>query len=757
MLCRVLLPLAVCAAVGAAQPPAARVPTAPSVLVDDAATAALAEIDKLLEQNDRAGAAARIKAVLAGDPSGLMAAEETGLYIPLQAVLEDRLRRDAELRRAFDDLTRADAAARLRQLVDRQDLTGLALLAMEHPRTEPGWQAWAALGDLLLDRGRTEAACDAWQRALDACADGERPRLLARLAVGSRLCGRRDVAARWANQLRGCGEQPVVVAGRQTTARAVAESLQAELSPAVGAAAPAGPQALQLEWVVGDPAAAQAEKVHAPPADLKAWRAEMERIRFYGNKIATLADGDWLEFVLPGPSLIDGVVTLTQPDPDHEGSSPGGQIAAPQIHPLADAGRVYIRTDAEVGAWEAATGRKLWSSAFAVRRDVRPEAKKNSSLNPFHRYGGYGALDQGRYRLTLADGRLYALGGFFPSSLFAHRVAEASAAHAAEVADPASSLVALDARDGSPLWQVGRKGGQPNLARWRFLTTPAVAGEAVLTAAVLPQADIVLARLDAEDGSLDWSRTLVVGGRQQSIRFGKGVSVTWTVGDWAARPVVQGLTAWCVFTGGAAAVDVETGRWLWFRDTTKGPEAPVVDARGVTRKPRLHNTVQPFLCGEVLVCLPADRDEVLGLKARTGELVWKKPRHGAQWMVGLDGDRVLLAAPGLAVVSATDGAVLWESPKDCWVYGEPAVKGGVAVAAGAGRLWTLDLASYDLRSVPLPKGAEAVSGHVALGPGAIITANPLAVAGYRAAEPSSDPPPAPPAAKEKRVGTAAGD
>lgn len=392
-----------------------------------------------------------------------------------------------------------------------------------------------------------------------------------------------------------------------------------------------------------------------------------------GERISVLSFGRRLR---PDPQLAGVPITLPTPvqnrdwpdaggDPSHaiarpflsdrlsqvwrqsvgEGSSDNTRILA---QPIVAAGRVYAMDGgAHVGAWDAATGRRLW------RVDLKPRGERGNSFG-----GG----------VAFADGRLYAATGYaevleldpasgkilWRKSLSAPARAEPTVSGGRVfVITVEDDLDVLSAKDGHELWT---HSGIPETAGLIGGASPAVSGEV----AVAAYSSGELYALAVENGRVLWSDNLAVNRNRDAVA---------SLADIRGRPVIDRDRVFAIgHSGRMAAIDRRTGDEAW--------DQPIGGTHG------------PWVAGDYVYVLSND-DELICLTRADGKVRWlrqlpryrnMKDRSGRIEWSGpvLGGDRLIVLSSGgeAMFVSPYTGQPLGTLRLSGAAYIEPTIAGG---------------------------------------------------------------------------------
>jgi outer membrane protein assembly factor BamB len=389
-----------------------------------------------------------------------------------------------------------------------------------------------------------------------------------------------------------------------------------------------------------------------------------------GERISVLSFGRRLR---PDPKLASIPVTLPAPvqNPDwpDAGGDPSHAIARPALpdalvqawqrsvgegssdytrvlaQPIVANGRVYAMDGgAQVGAYDAATGRPFW------RINLKPKGERGNSFG-----GG----------LAFGDGSLYAATGYaeaikinpangkvlWRKSISAPARAEPTVAGGRVfIITVEDDLDVLSAKDGHQLWT---HSGIPETAGLIGGASPAVSGEV----AVAGYSSGELYALAVENGRVLWSDNLAVTRSMDAVA---------ALADIRGRPVIDRDRVFAIgHSGRMMAIDRRTGDQVW--------EQPIGGTHG------------PWVAGDYvyvlsnsneLVCLTRDSGKVqwlrqlpsyLNAKDKSGRIEWSGPVLG--------GDRlIVLSSKGEAMfVSPYTGKPIGQMRLSGPAYIEPTI------------------------------------------------------------------------------------
>ena len=409
----------------------------------------------------------------------------------------------------------------------------------------------------------------------------------------------------------------------------------------------------------------------------------------------------------------------------------------PALYPVVADELVLCRTDQAVTAYDAFTGEKKWDSeAFPMYRNM---TSLSARANVYYGYYGMKVGDRGWNTVTLAEGKVFALGQFRPR-MHSSAISSAMRAHAKDkkrlaLLTNSSTLAAMSLKDGRMLWQVGHGAGGKDkvLAEGKFISVPTYHKSRLYAVLLHEQKKYTyVVCLKAATGQQVW-RTLLALVPEITTRYGPQPSYLLERGS---SPVVaDGKVFAMTNTGAVAAFDITEGEHLWGHKYT----STVVDDKkepGLSAsRQRVFNPANRLIvaAGQV-ICLPADSDKVLALSIKDGTVSWQADRKGQRYLTRLDKDRVLLSAPGqLVLATAKDAPKRRLYPpagvEDKGIMGRPAVVAGEAISSGQGRLWRLNLANYRSETADLAHSGGLL-GNLVMADGKLIAANAAGLCAY---------------------------
>jgi outer membrane protein assembly factor BamB/tetratricopeptide (TPR) repeat protein len=592
------------------------------------------------------------------------------------------------------------------------DQAGLRLVSRRYLHTSCGPAALEALGTLYMDTGRFVQAAAAMSEACKAleAAGRSQPLLMAKAAACHYWSGDRAAGDAIAQRLAQEHAQAFAEVGPPDDRRQVklTEWLEAaRLSPV------AGQDATQAQGLFGGIGASPSGGGVMPqPAEglMPRWRSHPS-----GKAVSssiTDSIGTYMMYnygympALPAAaaSIRDGHVEFRV----SVGPSGAKLRMPPLLYPVVaqsdDRELVIYRDDADIVAMDLATGQVVWStsrgSAGSGRALERPVPSAAAAMGNYGYYGGLSSLgDMGRYWLTVGQGRVYATWGY----MFRHNdgntlMAMRQNPQLAKLMSDTSALVALDARTGKVLWDVGNGKGDTPLVRACKFVSPPTYHDGFLYVVATHVENYHLVCLSASTGATLWSAVVSQEPLNSSYIPAPARSSPPAISD--GRVIV--LTN----AGVVACFESATGAPLWAHQYVASPGQPPLAASYSLGHVQVGEMfpVNPVLCMRgLVVCLPADANELLVLDAAGGRMLRQTSRGAGRDLSYIDDARVLLSGQGLAVVAPQTGASLFTA-SDLRITGRPVVTPRSVIASDSGRLLRLDLGDYSLTSSPQTSG-----------------------------------------------------
>ncbi|MFW6108352.1 MAG: PQQ-binding-like beta-propeller repeat protein [bacterium] len=278
----------------------------------------------------------------------------------------------------------------------------------------------------------------------------------------------------------------------------------------------------------------------------------------------------------------------------------------------------------------------------------------------------------GRFRPTVADGRLYTRWGLAARRRLLRSVA---------AFDVATGRM-LWSTAGDPAWADAWPIGDPAVADGRVYVLTAPASHT----RVLPILSVSLACLDADDGRLLWSRRLAShtftllatrdspfrGQHFDLVHYGNAVTVR------------DGAVYCSTNLGFAARCDARDGAVEW---TWSYPRARV--GHNALRLARRLGAA-PMVVGDAVVLAPRDYPGVFALDRGTGERRWVRRFAVSDYAVGAAGPVVLLGdGHHVAALHAATGETRWRRRFAEGILGRPRLVGSSVYLGSASGLWRL--------------------------------------------------------------------
>lgn len=331
--------------------------------------------------------------------------------------------------------------------------------------------------------------------------------------------------------------------------------------------------------------------------------------------------------------------------------------------PVVADGRVYvIDTQATVSAFDAETGKRLWSV------DLAPEFEEDDSV-----LGGGVAFENGRLYATTGFAKVFALDAATGTEIWQQSVTAPMRAGPTVqggrvfVTSVDNKGFALAASDGRILWTNAAFEETASL-----LTGAEVAVDNGVALFPYTTGEVIAIRVDS--GAPLWSDVIAAARRTDAIG---------NISDIGARPVIDGNRVFVIGHGGLlVGIDMRSGDRAWEREMV-----------GLN---------QPWVSGGTLFVVTAYA-EVVAVEAASGRILWVTPLP--QWEnEDSRSGQIIWGGPTLAsnrlIVTGSQGEALSLSPYDGTVLGRMELPSGITLspAVANGTLYFLtddaDLVAY---------------------------------------------------------------
>lgn len=610
----------------------------------------------------------------------------------------------------------------------QSDLGLLRQVSGRFANTTYGPKALNIIGSILFDGGRIEQASRSWRLALDRCPadDAERPMLLAKLYAAYHLSGQDAKAAEAAKEL--AAKHPdasIKVAG--------VEQKASQYIAAVGKMPPmvAPPTANNDEWAglgaqkMGMGLMSESNVILSPrwqnPAmegskvPLVAMADLLRNNNNNGQRLTLSIKNGHVQATIGGPNFGNNVQSFTMPG---------------LVQPVVVGDVVVYRRDDAVVACDLVTGEQRW---ITVNLPLERESKgMDRQFGGYYPYGNAAPGDTGRYTLTLADGKIFALANF--------RAPQQPGFNPAARQDPnaqgdTSELVALSVKGQlKQVWRQGGGAGKEDIVRGcRYLCAPAYEAGKVYSI-VMYQSNYHLLCMDAQNGSLIWNAMIC---QAPALPANFGYQIDSMINKGSPPTVADGRVYVSTNAGVVAAFEADTGQPAWaYQYDSPYAMSNANPNQGFNGDPMGSMQFPPnpiIVAGSKVVCLPADSSRALILAADDGTLLAQVDRSAQHDLSAVDASRVLLSGPSLDMISLADGTRTRIGPPEA-IMGRPAVTPTAILASGAGRLVRIDLQKpgYTYSVAPLVAGDEATGllGNLISVRGQIIAANASGLCAY---------------------------
>ena len=697
----------------------------PLIHIDDELGGYLKMAAEFVEKEDYGQAVEILQALLERTDQPFVPTSDVRRFVSLAAratrAIGDLPAEGLSLYRQLYD-TRAEVL--YRQAAEAMDVQALRELIRHYLHTSVGDDALNLLGAVHFDQGEFSQAANRWRDILNVCknADIAHPLLLAKIATAHHYAGenRRAMAA-LAELESKHSEAQAVLGGAKTNVLSFTRGILDSPPPkAVGtevldgwpslAGAPDSmaimkpcKPVLSQRWVVPGGKAADNPTVKSLLQSTKA--TSNSYIRY----------GPTRQPITRKAVLREGHVVVVST----QGTRVANRIALPPlVHPVVVGTRVFYRADGKVVSYDLLTGGQPWGSmTFPMHKE--PDPKMSRGYNP---YGVYNVCDQGRYTLSVGDGKVYAVGGFIPiSQQMFHHIGRQTTSRDDSILRAFSLSGQLRLA-----WSVGGGEGSADILRsCKYMGAPTYSAGRLYVMAAYMQSYYLLC-LDSRDGALVWSVMIA----QQPVADPRyGGYANW-VGERGSPPAVADGRVFATTNAGvAAAFEADTGRAIWaYQYQTRGPES-----RGRSRAAQVRRMYPPNPIIAVkgkAVFLPADSEEMLVLRADTGELVGKGVynRQGQFDLTAADETRMILTGPKFYVLDLASGEMK-QIPGVDKLVGRPAVTSEAVLASATGWLVAVSMKDMSVQKKRLVQ-ADGILGHLVSVHGKLIAANAAGLAGY---------------------------
>lgn len=708
----------------------------PLVNADDEYARYLRKAERLIKDGHFAPAIELLQAFIRKRDSGVVASGDGRQFVSLWLTANRLIgTMPAKGLRRYRTLFDPPAQQLYRQAVASSDTAALRRVVHDYLHSSYGAKALDALGTIYFDRGRFFRAARSWRQGLEVAPQRtDKPLVLAKIATAYHLAGDAEAADEVVRKIKAdhAGATAVLGGKKQSIAAFLArvQTMKPVGRTAQGAGrttwsglagAADGMTVMDVSDVVLMPRWRKPLLLENPslPGDLVVLKHDLTpsyQMHYSSSTRMTTS-----------ASLRDGHIDVVTMRSNRRSAF----VCPPALYPVISGELIVCRTDKAVMAYEAFTGEEKWhSEAFPMYRDMSGISIRSYSY-------GYGTKvgDRGWNTVTVADGKVFAIGNFRPS-LSSNQLNAALRQYAndkkrAALLADTSNLTAMSLKGGKRLWEIGHlAGGNDEILRsCKFISLPTYYRGQLYVMAMYLESYYVIC-LDASNGRVVWKASV---SQAPAINMRSGY-FSYLLERGSGPAVADGQVFALTNAGVVAAFDAETGQTLWAH------QYPSRSAQGLSSYPgstttSVFNPANPVIvCRGQVICLPADSTNVLALSVDDGSLSWEADRKGQRYLSSIDDRRVLLSAPGqLVLATARRAAVRKLYPAgnvdNKGIVGRPAVTPIEAVSSGRGRLWRLNLADYHTETADLghPGG---LLGNLVSTEGKLIAANALGLCAY---------------------------
>jgi len=715
--------------------------TVPLVNADDEFAGYLRDAQRYIKEGHYAPAIKVLQALIRKQGSGVVATGNGRQFVSLWLTANQLIgSMPPEGLRHYRTLYDPPAEQMYTEAVDRSDTAALRRVVHEYLHSSFGARALDALGTIYFDRGRFFRAARAWRQSVALTPKRrDKPLMLAKIATAYHLAGYTEAAREVAHEIKtDHAAAEAVLGGKKQKVAAFVTKVRA-LEP-VGAArqtntgawsglagAADGLTIMDASDVVLMPRWRRPGPLTGPslnlPTDLVALKQDLTpRYNRYSSSSQRRTEA----------TLKNGHIHVMS----RYGSRSSKFDCPPALYPVVAGELVLCRTDNAVTAYDTFTGEKKWSSeSFPMYRNM---SGVTSSSRVYYGYYGAKVGDRGWNTVTVAEGKVYAVGQFRPA-MHPSAVSNAMRQHAKDkkrlalLAD-SSALAAMSVKGGKMLWQVGHgAGGSDEILRAsKFISAPTYHNARLYAVVTYVQSYYVLC-LEASTGQLLWKAAI---SQAPAITTRYGPYYSYILERGSGPAVSDGQVYVATNAGVVAAFDAETGKTLWAHQyPSKAAYTPgTYPGSGSSG---VFNPANPVIItrGQV-ICLPADSENIIALSVEDGSLSWETSRKGQRYLSAIDESRVLLSAPGQMVLATAKRAARRQiyPPANAGVeprsiIGRPAITPTEAVSSGSARLWRLNLADYHTETADLGHSGGLL-GNLISTEGKLIAANAAGLCAY---------------------------
>jgi outer membrane protein assembly factor BamB len=715
-------------------PPSGSAEFKPLVNADEELIAFLAEAERLVKDGAYSRAIQILQALVARGDSGFVPVD-TARYFGLGTKATEIIgRMGPEGLKFYRGLHDGEAQAIFDKAVSTGDLGLFHRVVRQYLHTSFGARAVDELGARYFDMGRFAQAAYCWRQAL-----GLRPAwvsqglLLARIACASHLAGDSAEAQEALQTLRkDFPNAREILAGRSENVVGFVETF---LKTPSAALRQQGEVSRNWPGLGGVPTGLAV----MPDCDVvlvPRWvrRADGDSPDGFGLMTRLMASGPLAE--LPGRRIAAAKVRCGHVRAELNQSGQQMVLHLPGvIHPVVAGNNVIYRTDDQVVACDLLTGEQLW------RVDGLPMVRSDAlMIRPYSgSYYYYGSVNQavgdsGRYMLTAGDGKVFVRYGFLPAMRDMSSMMQMMGRdpNLAKMMSDTSALAAIgvgDARGGQVLWRIGSGVGDNEVVSAGTFASPPTYHAGRLYVVMFHAYRYYMVCLDAETGRAVWRTAICQPPTTSSTYYGyEGLGIRT---QRCSPPAVSDGRVFALPNIGVlVALDAEAGQplWAYHYESVLNPSGSTRGSSAYALDPGARSVNPVIVSGRRVVILPSDSDSVVAVRCDDGTQLWRAGRSGLSDLSAIDGDRFLLSGPGLAVLSAEGKELHRAAPADA-VIGRPAVTRSAALASGSGKIYRLDLKSYELTKTDLGD-ADGLLGNLVSTGDALIAANPAGLCAY---------------------------
>ena len=421
------------------------------------------------------------------------------------------------------------------------------------------------------------------------------------------------------------------------------------------------------------------------------------------------------------PRSVDVGAALWSVDlPITEFPSTRSKPALPEIGPLSyypvvSAGIVLVNDSERIYAWDASTGKPAWPVDDDASAIIYPPVSERVPRDLPST-----AVGVPHFTMSVHEGRLFAKMG----------TPITSPSDATRLLALPSDLVCLDLEHGQGklVWKTSAHeldAGTPDKASSVFEGTPIVHDDRLFVAlsSRQPQTQTSVACLDAGNGKLIWI--------QKVCAALSGPTHHQDVVAHQLLTLAHGVIYFSTNQGAIAALDAFDGTMKWVVTY----ETRSVDDPSATNDQTRH-TLKPCLYYRgTIAAAPNDTDDVFGIDAATGTVLWRHRLRGGTWhLLGARQGTLVASGARLWGIEIDTGTVNWQigsADPATFGYGRGLLAGNEVLWPKRDEIFTVHQRTGELlRRIPLTRLHGESGGNLTIAKGILLIAQPTRLVGF---------------------------